>query len=74
MLGTVQSFEIPLPTHTHTFGNSPPPLCDRWLLLSPGFLPRVIKVAPACAVMISSYEYGKTFFQKLNMQRAQTVC
>ncbi|XP_041123061.1 solute carrier family 25 member 39-like, partial [Polyodon spathula] len=31
-----------------------------------GSLPRVIKVAPACAVMISSYEFGKTFFQKLN--------
>ncbi|XP_062337245.1 probable mitochondrial glutathione transporter SLC25A39 isoform X1 [Osmerus eperlanus] len=39
-----------------------------------GFMPRVIKVAPACAVMISSYEFGKTFFQKLNLQRAQTVC
>ncbi|XP_069490391.1 mitochondrial glutathione transporter SLC25A39 isoform X2 [Ambystoma mexicanum] len=34
-----------------------------------GFLPRVIKVAPACAIMISSYEFGKTFFQKLNQER-----
>ncbi|KAM3861629.1 mitochondrial glutathione transporter SLC25A39-like [Diretmus argenteus] len=34
-----------------------------------GFLPRVIKVAPACAVMISSYEFGKTFFQKINLDR-----
>uniref|UniRef100_A0A667Z3G7 Mitochondrial glutathione transporter SLC25A39 n=1 Tax=Myripristis murdjan TaxID=586833 RepID=A0A667Z3G7_9TELE len=32
-----------------------------------GFLPRVIKVAPACAVMISTYEFGKTFFQKMNL-------
>ncbi|XP_061089021.1 probable mitochondrial glutathione transporter SLC25A39 isoform X2 [Conger conger] len=35
-----------------------------------GFLPRVVKVAPACAVMISTYEFGKTFFQKLNRERA----
>ncbi|XP_021165931.2 solute carrier family 25 member 39 isoform X1 [Fundulus heteroclitus] len=34
-----------------------------------GFMPRVIKVAPACAVMISSYEFGKAFFQKLNLDR-----
>lgn len=34
-----------------------------------GFMPRVIKVAPACAVMISSYEFGKTFFQKMNLDR-----
>ncbi|KAJ8364641.1 hypothetical protein SKAU_G00134720 [Synaphobranchus kaupii] len=35
-----------------------------------GFLPRVVKVAPACAVMISTYEFGKAFFQKLNRERA----
>ncbi|NXD66078.1 S2539 protein, partial [Eolophus roseicapillus] len=34
-----------------------------------GFLPRVIRVAPACAIMISTYEFGKTFFQKLNQER-----
>ncbi|NXG64640.1 S2539 protein, partial [Hemiprocne comata] len=34
-----------------------------------GFLPRVIKVAPACAIMISTYEFGKSFFQKLNQDR-----
>ena len=38
-------------------------------LFSPGFMPRVIKVAPACAVMISSYEFGKAFFQKMNLDR-----
>lgn len=32
-------------------------------------MPRVIKVAPACAVMISTYEFGKTFFQKMNLDR-----
>lgn len=32
-----------------------------------GFMPRVIKVAPACAIMISTYEFGKAFFQKINL-------
>ncbi|XP_016340530.1 solute carrier family 25 member 39-like isoform X1 [Sinocyclocheilus anshuiensis] len=36
-----------------------------------GFLPRVIKVAPACAVMISTYEFGKTFFQERNLNQAR---
>ncbi|TRY87809.1 hypothetical protein DNTS_015713, partial [Danionella cerebrum] len=35
-----------------------------------GFLPRVIKVAPACAVMISTYEFGKAFFQKRNLDQS----
>ncbi|XP_042346836.1 solute carrier family 25 member 40 [Plectropomus leopardus] len=34
-----------------------------------GFLPRVIKVAPACAIMISTYEFGKAFFRKHNQER-----
>ncbi|KAL3280279.1 hypothetical protein HHI36_017773 [Cryptolaemus montrouzieri] len=29
-----------------------------------GLLPRVIKVAPSCAIMISSFEYGKIFFNR----------
>ncbi|KAI7869176.1 putative mitochondrial carrier protein [Spinellus fusiger] len=29
-----------------------------------GMTPRVAKVAPSCAIMISSYEVGKTFFSK----------
>ncbi|XP_037544621.1 solute carrier family 25 member 39 [Nematolebias whitei] len=36
-----------------------------------GFMPRVIKVAPACAVMISSYEFGKAFFQQMNLDQQQ---
>ncbi|KFV90478.1 Solute carrier family 25 member 40, partial [Eurypyga helias] len=31
-----------------------------------GIIPRLFKVAPACAVMISTYEYGKSFFSHLN--------
>ncbi|XP_056142472.1 probable mitochondrial glutathione transporter SLC25A40 isoform X2 [Lampris incognitus] len=34
-----------------------------------GFLPRVMKVAPACAIMISCYEFGKAFFQRHNQDR-----
>lgn len=32
-----------------------------------GIVPRVIKVAPACAVMISTYEFGKAFFRQHNL-------
>ncbi|KAK7886791.1 hypothetical protein WMY93_026412 [Mugilogobius chulae] len=35
-----------------------------------GFLPRLIKVAPACAIMISTYEFGKTFFRKRNLEKS----
>ncbi|KAL6453492.1 MTM1 Mitochondrial carrier protein MTM1 [Candida maltosa Xu316] len=31
-----------------------------------GFGPRVMKIAPACAIMISSYEVGKKFFKNGN--------
>ncbi|XP_062841040.1 probable mitochondrial glutathione transporter SLC25A39 isoform X2 [Trichomycterus rosablanca] len=34
-----------------------------------GFMPRVIKVAPACAIMISTYEFGKTFFVQRNREQ-----
>ncbi|XP_071252507.1 mitochondrial glutathione transporter SLC25A40-like [Salvelinus alpinus] len=37
-----------------------------------GFLPRVIKVVPACAIMISCYEFGKAFFRKHNQERLLT--
>lgn len=35
-----------------------------------GVVPRLIKVAPACAIMIASFEYGKSFFYQYNVQRS----
>lgn len=34
-----------------------------------GSVPRVVKVAPACAIMISSYEMGKRFFADKRSER-----
>ncbi|XP_073952272.1 solute carrier family 25 protein Shawn-like isoform X2 [Choristoneura fumiferana] len=34
-----------------------------------GLLPRIFKVAPACAIMIATFEYGKQFFQTYNTQK-----
>jgi solute carrier family 25 protein 39/40 len=34
-----------------------------------GLTPRILKVAPACAIMISSYEFCKSFFHKKNEER-----
>jgi solute carrier family 25 protein 39/40 len=33
-----------------------------------GLVPRILKVAPACAIMISSYEYCKRFFHQYNLR------
>lgn len=32
--------------------------------LTAGLVPRICKVAPACAIMIGSYEFGKAFFRQ----------
>ncbi len=33
-----------------------------------GLAPRIMKIAPACAIMISSYEYCKRFFRRWNAE------
>ncbi|CAH0554058.1 unnamed protein product [Brassicogethes aeneus] len=38
-----------------------------------GIVPRLIKVAPACAIMISSFEYGKVFFNRLAAKKEQNA-
>ncbi|KAJ3216473.1 hypothetical protein HDU67_009428 [Dinochytrium kinnereticum] len=37
-----------------------------------GLSPRIAKVAPSCAIMISTYEFGKRFFEKQNERIAST--
>ncbi|NXE05189.1 S2540 protein, partial [Lophotis ruficrista] len=36
-----------------------------------GVIPQLFKAAPACAIMISTYEYGKSFFSHLNEKTNQ---
>ncbi|KAK2582589.1 hypothetical protein KPH14_004877 [Odynerus spinipes] len=35
-----------------------------------GLTPRLVKVAPACAIMIATFEHGKRFFQMYNANKA----
>lgn len=35
-----------------------------------GLTPRLVKVAPACAIMIATFEHGKYFFQSYNARQA----
>ncbi|KAL1781007.1 solute carrier family 25 member 39 isoform X1 [Sigmodon hispidus] len=69
-LGTVEAVRV-----------KPPRVDSTWLLLRriqaesgtrglfAGFLPRIIKAAPSYAIMISTYEFGKSFFQRLNQEQ-----
>ncbi|CAL8304102.1 unnamed protein product [Merluccius merluccius] len=71
-LGEMETLGVPLKRTSSTWHI----LKDIWAEsghrgLFAGFLPRVIKVAPACAIMISSYEFGKAFFQEMNLHREQ---
>ncbi|VDO22412.1 unnamed protein product [Haemonchus placei] len=38
-----------------------------------GTVPRVAKIAPACAVMIGSYEYFKVYFERTNRRRTSST-
>jgi solute carrier family 25, member 39/40 len=33
-----------------------------------GLAPRLFKVAPACAIMIATFEYGKSYFHNYNIE------
>lgn len=44
---------------------------NEYFLFWAGIGPRLFKVAPACAIMISTYEYGKSFFSHLNEKSNQ---
>jgi len=39
-----------------------------------GVVPRLSKVAPACAIMISTYECGKSFFRHYNESNRSIAC
>lgn len=44
-----------------------------WRSLFAGVSARIMKVAPACAIMISTYELSKSFFRKHNMEKSTSV-
>lgn len=39
-----------------------------------GVTPRIIKISPACAIMVATFEYGKSFFylRNINASRSQS--
>lgn len=36
--------------------------------ITSGIVPRVLTRAPSCAIMIATFEWGKTFFQNKNKE------
>ncbi|XP_030378548.1 solute carrier family 25 member 40-like isoform X2 [Scaptodrosophila lebanonensis] len=39
-----------------------------------GVMPRMLRVVPACAIMISTFEYSKAFFFHYNLDLQETAC
>ncbi|XP_037366421.1 probable mitochondrial glutathione transporter SLC25A40 isoform X2 [Talpa occidentalis] len=65
-------FSVSMPLHMSTWAIMKNIVAKNGLSgLFTGLIPRLIKIAPACAIMISTYEFGKSFFQKQNAQRQQ---
>ncbi|XP_048238612.1 probable mitochondrial glutathione transporter SLC25A40 [Haliotis rufescens] len=70
---------------THTGSHRKRQVSSTWLLivrlyrqqginsLFTGIVPRISKVAPACAIMISSYEYFKLFFRNRNDETVKSL-
>lgn len=44
-----------------------------WRSLFAGVSARIMKVAPACAIMVSTYELSKSFFRKHNVEKSASV-
>ncbi|XP_025235590.1 solute carrier family 25 member 40 [Theropithecus gelada] len=71
-LWTYESHKISMPLHMSTWVIMKNIVAKNGFSgLFSGLIPRLIKIAPACAIMISTYEFGKAFFQKQNVRRQQ---
>ncbi|XP_017650955.1 solute carrier family 25 member 40 isoform X4 [Nannospalax galili] len=69
-LWTYENCKISVPLHMSTWTIMKNIVAKNGLSgLFTGLIPRLVKIAPACAIMISTYEFGKAFFQKQNIER-----
>lgn len=69
-LWAYESGKIPVPLHMSTWTIMKNIVAKNGFSgLFTGIIPRVVKIAPACAIMISTYEFGKAFFKKQNVER-----
>ncbi|XP_042540490.1 solute carrier family 25 member 40 isoform X1 [Dipodomys spectabilis] len=69
-LWTSESYKISVPLNMSTWVIMKNIVAKNGLSgLFTGLIPRLIKVAPACAIMISTYEFGKAFFLRQNLRR-----
>ncbi|XP_052575729.1 probable mitochondrial glutathione transporter SLC25A40 isoform X2 [Peromyscus californicus insignis] len=69
-LWTYESGKVPVPLRLSTWAIMKNIIAENGFSgLFTGLIPRLVKIAPACAIMISTYELGKAFFQKQNIER-----